>query len=86
LEQTAKFFVDALGWAESGQDPTYPRTAVSDGHVRVTLWRVDHSRPIVGFDRRRNVGLHHLALEVSIEEDPHFIMERLRQIAAVIPW
>src|SRR5262245_35352352 len=67
LEKTAKFFVDGLGWTESGRDPTYPRTAVSDGHVRLTLWQVDQSGPVVRFDRRRNVGLHHLALEVRSE-------------------
>src|SRR5688572_22150121 len=77
LEQTAAFFVDGLGWQESGRDPTYPRTAVSDGHVRLTLWQVDHSRPVVGFDRRGNVGLHHLALEVGTEADLEDIMERL---------
>jgi catechol 2,3-dioxygenase-like lactoylglutathione lyase family enzyme len=76
LDKTAKFFVDGLGWTESGRDPTYPRTAVSDGHVRLTLWQVDRSRP-VGFDRRRNVGLHHLALEVSCEADLNSVMERL---------
>ena len=77
LEKTAKFFVDGLGWTESGRDPTYARTAVSDGHVRLTLWQVDRSRPVVGFDRRRNVGLHHLALEVRSEADLNSVMERL---------
>ena len=77
LEKTAKFFVDGLGWTESGRDPTYPRTAVSDGHVRLTLWQVDQSGPVVRFDRRRNVGLHHLALEVRSETDLNSIMERL---------
>ena len=77
LEQTAKFFVDALGWTESGRDPTYPRTAVSDGHLRLTLWQVDRSGSVVGFDRRRNIGLHHLALEVRSEADLNSVMERL---------
>jgi catechol 2,3-dioxygenase-like lactoylglutathione lyase family enzyme len=77
LEQTTRFFVDGLGWHESGWDPTYPRAAVSDGHVRLTLWQVDHSKPVVGFNRRSNVGLHHLALEVSTEAELKAIMERL---------
>lgn len=77
LEQTTKFFVDGLGWTESGRDPTYPRTAVSDGYVRLTLWQVDRSRPIVRFDRRCNVGLHHLALEVRSETDLESIMARI---------
>jgi hypothetical protein len=32
---------------------------------------------VVGFDRRRNVGLHHLALEVRSEADLISVMERL---------
>jgi len=43
LDATTSFFVDALGWTESGRDESYPRTAVSDGQVRLTLWQVDHS-------------------------------------------
>ena len=31
----------------------------------------------MAFDRRRNVGLHHLALEVRSEADLNFIAERL---------
>jgi catechol 2,3-dioxygenase-like lactoylglutathione lyase family enzyme len=83
LEKTAKFFVDGLGWTESGRDPTYPRTAVSDGHVRLTLWQVDQSGLVVRFDRRRNVGLHHLALEVRSETDLKSIMERLSDYPGV---
>lgn len=30
----------------------------------VTLWQVEDSEKCVPFDRRRNVGLHHLALKV----------------------
>jgi lactoylglutathione lyase len=68
LERSARFFTEALGWSESGRDNTYPRTAVSDGHVRLTLWQVDHHLAVEPFNRRKNVGLHHLALEVESEE------------------
>lgn len=68
VESSARFFTEALGWAESGKDSSYPRTAVSDGHVRLTLWQVDHQLSIEPFNRRKNVGLHHLALEVASEE------------------
>lgn len=67
LNETRAFFVGLLGWTESGYDASYPRTAVSDGAVRLTLWQVDHARDIVGFDRRSNIGLHHVALEVDSE-------------------
>lgn len=67
LAVTKAFFIDLLGWTESGYDPSYPRTAVSDGVVRLTLWQVDHTKDLVSFDRRQNIGLHHLALEVESE-------------------
>ena len=62
LEASKKFFTELLGWEESGYDPTYPRTAVSDGVVRLTLWQVDHQLAIVPFQRRQNIGLHPLEL------------------------
>ena len=68
LDSSACFFTEVLGWTESGRDASYPRTAVSDGHVRLTLWQVDHRLTVEPFDRRKNVGLHHLALEVESEE------------------
>jgi catechol 2,3-dioxygenase-like lactoylglutathione lyase family enzyme len=67
LRATAAFFTELLGWTESGYDASYPRTAVSDGVVRLTLWQVDKTKDIVPFDRRKNIGLHHLALEVESE-------------------
>ncbi len=75
LQKTTSFFVDALGWQESGRDDSYPRTAVSDGSVRLTLWQVDTSAKIVAFDRRKNIGLHHIALEVSSEASLNRVAE-----------
>lgn len=68
LDETTRFFVDLLGWTESGRDPNYPRTAVSDGAVRLTLWQVDDCLDVESFDRRKNIGLHHLAFEIASEE------------------
>lgn len=68
LAETTKFFVDGLGWKESGYDESYPRTAVSDGVLRLTLWQVDQGNEVIGFNRRHNIGLHHLALEVRSEK------------------
>ena len=67
LENSTRFFVECLGWQASGHDPSYPRTAVSDGHVRLTLWQVDNSAATNNFDRRQNIGLHHLALNAETE-------------------
>jgi lactoylglutathione lyase len=67
LEATTRFFTDALGWSQSGRDDSYPRTSVSDGQLRLTLWQVDHRLAVEAFNRRKNVGLHHLALELDCE-------------------
>ncbi len=79
LDESVNFFTQLLGWTESGRDPSYPRSAVSDGTVRLTLWQFDKSKPQVCFDRKHNIGLHHLALEVESEQNLQFIAEKLSQ-------
>ena len=61
------FFVDALGFEQVGEIPDYPAVFVSDGSVMVTLWQAEDPATATPFDRRRNLGLHHLALRVSGE-------------------
>ncbi|MBT8083679.1 MAG: VOC family protein [Desulfobacterales bacterium] len=78
LDQTVTFFVRCLGWEESGRDESYPRAAVSDGCVRLTLWEVDHSLLVEEFSFRKNIGLHHFALEVSSEEELNEIAEKVK--------
>ena len=68
LDQTVSFFVDCLGWEESGRDDIYPRSAVSDGVSRLTLWEVDHNLEVNEFHFRKNIGIHHLALAVQSEK------------------
>ena len=77
LAATTKFFTDCLGWEESGRDDSYPRTAVSDGSMRLTLWEVDKSLAIQQFHRRQNVGLHHLAITVPSEAALYALNERV---------
>jgi lactoylglutathione lyase len=69
LNQTAKFFTECLGWEESGRDNSYPRTAVGDGNIRLTLWQVDNGLAVNDFHFRKNVGLHHFALQVATEAE-----------------
>jgi len=65
LEQSRRFFGECLGWQVVGGVPAYPAVFVSDGVVRLTLWQVDRSDGHAAFDRRRNIGLHHVALKVA---------------------
>lgn len=78
LDETARFFVEALGWTESGRDDTYPRTAVSNGACRFTLWQVSSPKTATPFDRKRNIGLHHVAIEVPRQADLHIAADRVR--------
>lgn len=65
LRAARDFFVDALGFAEVGELPDYPAVFVSDGTITITLWQAEDPAAAVPFDRRRNIGLHHLALGVE---------------------
>jgi catechol 2,3-dioxygenase-like lactoylglutathione lyase family enzyme len=78
LEASASFFTQLLGWKESGRDPSYPRCAVSDGTCRLTLWQVDRSLDVNPFDRRRNIGLHHLAIKLDSVESLTATYEKLK--------
>jgi catechol 2,3-dioxygenase-like lactoylglutathione lyase family enzyme len=64
----AGFFTDALGWTVVREVPDYPARFVSDGHTLLTLWQLSDPANAVPFDRKNNVGLHHLAFEVADEE------------------
>lgn len=65
LDAAARFFCDALGFSIAGERPDYPARFVSDGTTLLTLWQVSDSKTATRFDRRANIGLHHLALAVT---------------------
>lgn len=76
LEQSAAFFTELLGWKEVRRNPDYPAIFVSDGHIMLTLWAVKE-QPEIAFNRKSNVGLHHLALQVADEATLSLIYKRL---------
>ena len=84
LDTARQFFVDALGWAVVGNDPAYPAAFVSDGHSMLTLWRVTDPAHATAFDRKTNVGLHHLALAVPDEAALTTLFEKLRAWPGVV--
>ena len=65
LRATRAFFIDALGFTQVGEKPDYPAVFLSDGACLVTLWQAEDPVNAVPFDRRRVIGLHHLALRVA---------------------
>ncbi|WLE62310.1 VOC family protein [Burkholderia plantarii] len=76
LSETRAFFETCLGWKLLGERPEYPAAFVSDGHVTLTLWQVKDPE-VVEFDRKRNIGLHHLALRVASEAALNTLYERV---------
>ena len=77
LPLTLDFFVKCLGWKQVGEKPDYPAAFVSDGHVVLTLWQLKNEPARVEFDRKANVGLHHLAFRVGSEAALAEIFERV---------
>ena len=74
LHAARAFFCDALGYRTVGEVPDYPAVFVSDGTTLITLWQVEDPATARAFDRRKNIGLHHLALavadEAALQRDP----------------
>ena len=77
LDEAKGFFCGALGFDVVGHVPDYPALFVSDGSILLTLWRVADPESAVGFDRKRNIGLHHLALRVADEAALQTVYERV---------
>lgn len=65
LDQARAFFCGLLGFDEVGGVPAYPSIFVSDGAILLTLWRAADPITARAFDRRTNIGLHHLSLAVA---------------------
>ncbi len=80
LSKSLDFFVNTLGWKETGHDASYPRSAVSDGTCRLTLWQVDTNAEITPFNRRTNIGLHHVALKVDTEQSLNAIHNKVEAL------
>lgn len=65
VAEARDFFVEALGFTVAAERPDYPAIFVSDGTTLLTLWQVADPASATAFDRRANIGLHHLALRVA---------------------
>jgi catechol 2,3-dioxygenase-like lactoylglutathione lyase family enzyme len=78
LDEARRFFVDTLGYEQSGENPEYPAVFLSDGSTVITLWQVNDPSSAVPFDRKTVIGLHHLALAVDGNASLDALHERLK--------
>jgi catechol 2,3-dioxygenase-like lactoylglutathione lyase family enzyme len=79
LAAARHFFSDGLAYDQVGEVPDYPAVFLSDGSTMITLWQAEDPPNAVPFDRRRGLGLHHLALTVDGELALKELYERLHQ-------
>jgi len=84
LSKSSDFFIETLGWKRAGGYPDYPAIFVTDGQVFVTLWQTKDIESVIEFDRKNNVGLHHLALTVVNEETLTELHQRFKKTQGVI--
>lgn len=80
LERSVAFFTDTLGWKTVGGVPDYPSVFVTDGNMFLTLWRVTNPATAVDFDRKNNVGLHHLAITVESLDALNMLHEKFKHV------
>jgi catechol 2,3-dioxygenase-like lactoylglutathione lyase family enzyme len=84
LAGSLKFFTDCLGWSVVGERPDYPAAFVSDGQGTITLWQVESPDKAIAFDRRANVGLHHLAIAVADRAELDALYQRVSSWPGVV--
>ncbi len=83
LDASVAFFTEALHWETAGGDPDYPSVFVTDGEIFVTLWRAANPEAARPFNRKTNIGLHHLALTVPDLETLDEIYATLKSFPGV---
>lgn len=80
---TEEFFVKHVGFKTIKKDEFYPSVFLSNGSVMVTLWRVTNPEKSVKFNRKNNVGLHHLAFSVDSFESLDELYSKLKAVKNV---
>ena len=84
LDASVAFFTDTLGWRIAGGDKDYPAVYVTDGQLFLTLWQTPDPAAAIPFNRKTNVGLHHLALTVDSFEVLDALYQRFLKTPGVV--
>lgn len=84
LDKSTAFFTQTLDWDEVGGYPDYPSKFVTDGEMFLTLWQATDPGKAIAFDRKNNVGLHHLAFTVTSREALDILYERFLETDGVV--
>ncbi len=84
LEASKAMFVELFGFRVRGEDKKYPAYFLTNDLTTITLWRAKDPANAVKFNRRDNVGLHHLALGAASFAALDALHERLRNYPGVV--
>jgi len=84
LTASSDFFTETLGWNKVGENKKYPATFVSDGKMLLTLWQATTPDTAIKFNRKNNVGLHHLAISAASFEALEEIYQRVKKVKGVV--
>jgi len=84
LDASVAFFTDTLDWRLVGGFPDYPSKFVTDGEIFLTLWQATDPEKAIPFNRKTNVGLHHLALTVISREALDTLHARFLDVEDVV--
>lgn len=84
LAASQKFFTDTLGFDLVGTDDEYPSAFVANSENFITLWQVSDTDTAVRFDRKNNVGLHHVAFSIDSFEALDALYQTLLMTPGVI--
>jgi lactoylglutathione lyase len=83
LEASQQFFTEVLGFSTVGGDESYPSVFVSNGEIMVSLWRANDPASATPFNRKTNVGLHHLAFQMESRETLDTLYQQLQAAPGV---
>lgn len=84
LQQSQDFFINSLDFRLVGTRDSYPAAFVSNGEIMVTLWQVSNIERHQAFDRKNNVGLHHLAFNVDSFTELEQLHQKLLKTPGVV--
>ncbi|REL30073.1 VOC family protein [Thalassotalea euphylliae] len=83
LERSKTFFTETLGFKVLGKDADYPAYFLNNGSITVTLWQTTNGEQATPFNRKTNVGLHHLAFQVDSLAKLNQLHETLKSVPGV---
>ena len=79
LKASEKFFKEYGNFEVFRRDKQYPAAFLNNGSVIITLWQVSDPKNAVQFNRKENVGLHHIAFGVPSSDDLDIIYQKLQK-------